>query len=483
VADANSGCRAAAERARNAGESAKRAQRAGPARDAQIRQGHGSDSARHGSLTADPEAGARRRRKEGHGVPLCSLVPGLTVGWRVRPRYSKRHDPDAGGDGQGLRACQGSRVIAASMGGMADTLTRPAPPVAQGSARPRPVAIVGIGVALWTALLGVACLISLTLAAWVTAARHDDAVRPAVATALQAWLLAHHAGLAIDGATLGIVPLGITAGPLPYGVVAALLTKPAQWGQVRPQPLPALAGAFVLAFICVCVGALREAGQGAVVIGRLPIGVRHAARAGLAAAAVIVAVGALLVVAGLGAHAKRASVVMGSLHGGVSATLLMAVVSIAYVPNLVAWGSAWSVGPGFAVGAKTSVALGGVHLGAVPALPLFAALPRDGAAPALGLLAVVGPIGGGLLAGWVLARVDAQWSWGLAAGAIAGALLGLLAWLSGGPLGPGRMARLGPSAWQVGFAAAVEVGVLAAATSWLIGLRQLRQSRPAVAEV
>jgi hypothetical protein len=175
--------------------------------------------------------------------------------------------------------------------------------------------------------------------------------------------------------------------------------------------------------------------------------------------------------------------VMGSLHGGVSATLLMAVVSIAYVPNLVVWGSAWSVGPGFAVGAKTSVALSGVHLGAVPALPLFAALPRDGAAPALGLLAVVGPIGGGLLAGWLLARVDASWSWGLAAGAIAGSLLGLLAWLSAGPLGPGRMARLGPSAWQVGFAAAVEVGVLAAATSWLIGWRHPRHSRPAVIEV
>jgi hypothetical protein len=141
------------------------------------------------------------------------------------------------------------------MDGMADTLTRPAPPAAQGSARPRPVAIVGIGVALWTALLGVACLISLTLAAWVTAARHDDAVRPAVATALQAWLLAHHVGLAIAGGTVGIVPLGLTAGlgfllvrggrqaarlsgardlfdclatalavALPYGVVAALLT-------------------------------------------------------------------------------------------------------------------------------------------------------------------------------------------------------------------------------------------------------------------
>jgi Family of unknown function (DUF6350) len=386
-----------------------------------------------------------------------------------------------------------------------DTLTRPAPLLALGSTRPRPVALVGIAVALWTALLGIACLVSVTLAAWVTAAHHSDAVRPAVATALQAWLLAHHTGLAISGGTLGIVPLGLTAGlgvllvkggrqaarlsgardlfdclatalavALPYGVVAAMLTKPAASGQVRPLPLQALAGAFALAFFCAGVGALREAGQGSIALRRLPIGVRHAVRAGLAAVAVIGGVGAILVVAGLVTHANRASALMGSLHGGVSATVLMALMSIAYVPNLAVWGSAWSLGPGFAVGANTSVAFGGIHLGAVPAFPLLAALPRNGAIPALGSLAVIGPLAGGLLAGWFLARVRAQWSWGLAAGAVAGSALGLLALLSAGPVGPGRMATVGPSAWQVGFAGAVEVGLLAAATSWVLCWRQDR---------
>lgn len=387
----------------------------------------------------------------------------------------------------------------------ADTLTRPAPQLPPAPNRPRPVALVGIAVALWTALLGIACLVCLTLAAWVTAAHHGDAMRPAVATAIQAWLLAHHAGLAISGGTLGIVPLGLTAGlgvllvkggrqaarlsgardlfdclstalavALPYGVIAALLTRAAQSDQVRALPLQALAGAFVLAFCCAAVGALREAGQGAAVIARLPIGVRHALRAGLAAVAVICGTGALLVVSWLATHASRAAALMGSLHGGVSATVLMAAMSIAYVPNLVVWGSAWSVGPGFAVGAKTSVAVSGVHLGALPAFPLFAALPRNGAAPALGLLAIVGPVAGGLLAGWLLARARAEWTWGLVAGAVAGSTLGLLAWLSAGPVGPGRMAKVGPSAWQVGLVAAVEVGVLAAATSWLLCSRQDR---------
>ncbi|HEY4992457.1 MAG TPA: DUF6350 family protein, partial [Nakamurella sp.] len=267
----------------------------------------------------------------------------------------------------------------------------------------------GIAVALWTTMLGLACLVSLTLAAWVTATRHGNAVRPALATALQAWLLANHTGLAISGGSVGIVPLGLTvalgallvrggrqaarlsggkdlfdclaaafAVALPYGVVAALLTKPAAWGQVRPQPLQALAGGFSLALACALVGALRETGQRAVVLARVPNRVRRVLRAGLAATAVIVAFGAVVVGAGLAMHAGRAATVMSNLDGGVSASLLMAAVSLAYLPNLAIWGSAWSVGPGFAVGAKTSVTLGGVHLGAVPAVPLLAALPANG---------------------------------------------------------------------------------------------------------
>ncbi len=172
-------------------------------------------------------------------------------------------------------------------------------------------------------MLGLACLVSLTLAAWVTATRHGNAVRPALATALQAWLLANHTGLAIAGGSVGIVPLGLTVGlgallvrggrqvarlsggtdlfdclaaafavALPYGVIAALLTNPAGWGQVRPQPLQALAGGFSLALGCALVGALRETGQRAVVLARVPADVRRVLRAGLAATAVIVAFGA-----------------------------------------------------------------------------------------------------------------------------------------------------------------------------------------------
>ena len=66
---------------------------------------------------------------------------------------------------------------------------------------------------------------------------------------------------------------------------------------------------------------------------------------------------------------------------------------------------------------------------------------------------------------------------GLAAGAGVGLILGTLAWLSTGSLAPGRMAHLGPSPWQVGLASAIEIGLVAAATSGLMAWRRSQLAR------
>ncbi|HKT00532.1 MAG TPA: DUF6350 family protein, partial [Rugosimonospora sp.] len=61
-------------------------------------------------------------------------------------------------------------------------------------------------------------------------------------------------------------------------------------------------------------------------------------------------------------------------------------------------------------------------------------------------------------------------------GPVAGVLLGLVAWLSGGSLGGGRLAVTGPVGWEVGLVAAgvVALGALmaAGATYVLIGVRR-----------
>ncbi len=417
------------------------------------------------------------------------------------------------------------------MGRMADTMSRPSAatrkpqqPPESGDSQPksRPVAVVGTAVAAWTIALGVAILICLTLTAWVTAAHHDDAIRPAIATALQAWLLAQHTGIAVGAGSVSVIPLGLTAllGALlvragrlavrhsggtdlldagaatfalavPYAVIAALLTNPARIGAVRPEPLQALAGAFVVALVCGGFGALRETHQLDRLLAVIPDDVRSAIRAGVSSSAVVIGLGAVIVAAALTNSANRAGALAAATHGGYSGAVLLSVVTLAYVPNAAAWASAYSLGPGFAVGAHTSVSVTGVTLGAVPSLPLFAPLPESGSATGVGWLVLVAPLAAGVLAGWLLVRErpapaaaeDAPWwvkqglqecGWGLAAGVVAGVLLSIVAWLSSGSLGAGRMSEIGPTGGWVLLAGGFEIGGVAAVTIWLLRWRDRR---------
>ena len=175
----------------------------------------------------------------------------------------------------------------------------------------------------------------------------------------------------------------------------------------------------------------------------------------------------------------------------------MSLISLVYTPNAVLWVSAYSLGPGFAVGTHTSIALGGVQVGAVPAVPLLAPLPDTGAAPWISWLVVAGPITAGIVAGWMYMRCrtvvsaasGAPWwqrqrlvesAQGLAIGAAAAVVLGLLAAFSAGSYGGGHLSELGPSAPWVMLAAGLEVGVLAAVTIWVLGWRALRDRERAL---
>jgi hypothetical protein len=92
----------------------------------------------------------------------------------------------------------------------------------------------------------------------------------------------------------------------------------------------------------------------------------------------------------------------------------------------------------------------------------------------------------GIFAGLVTVRIaptpviEAAPLWGFAAGAAAGVLAGLAAAFAGGSLGDGRLASVGPSGFQVGLVAILEIGVTAALTAaaanWLI-LRRAAKAR------
>jgi hypothetical protein len=154
---------------------------------------------------------------------------------------------------------------------------------------------------------------------------------------------------------------------------------------------------------------------------------------------------------------------------------LLILLSVAYLPNLALWAAAYGIGPGFAVGSDTAVALTGTQLGDLPALPALAALPLPGNAPGVAVVATAAPVIGGAVAGLLFGRCPGAASSGeraaggaALAGVIAGGCVGVLAALSGGALGAARLAAVGPSGWQVGAAAAVELAVVAATAAWLV---------------
>ena len=406
-----------------------------------------------------------------------------------------------------------------------DVLSRPPGPRAprRPPAGPpaRPLTALGMTAALQSAGLGVLAVMVTVLVGWATAADSDASATAAVTGGLQAWLVAHHTGIIVPGGAFGLAPLGLTLLPLvllhsstlragrtagvrgrrgvlaltasvtaTYAVLVTVVAVLARTDTVRPQPVSAFVGAALVAGLASGTAALRATGRTAVLWHRLPELVRRPALPAATALAVLVAGGALLAGVSLAVHHDQARALTAGLDGGAGGTLLLLLGCLLYVPTAAVWGLSFCVGPGFAVGAGTSVGVAGSTLGAVPALPLLAALPV-GTGSVAWWLALAVPVSAGAAAGVVADRtsdgapVDATLSWrallrstavtaGLVGAVVAVAVAGL-GWLSAGPAGPGRMASTGPDWWAVGPVAGLEVAAAAAVT--LAALAWLRHHR------
>jgi hypothetical protein len=195
-----------------------------------------------------------------------------------------------------------------------------------------------------------------------------------------------------------------------------------------------------------------------------------ALRGGAAAAAAVLLVAGLAVAVLLLANYAQIITLYEDLHSGALGGLALTVAQILFLPNLVIWGAAWLVGPGFSIGTGSLVSPLGTTLGPLPSIPILGALPQGDYAFAFAGLLV--PIVAGFLAGAVLrpalaARIRATGAatWvlgaGLGTGVVGGAILGVLAWASAGAIGPGRLQHAGPDPFTVGLLAALEIGVAA----------------------
>lgn len=393
---------------------------------------------------------------------------------------------------------------------MTDTLSRPAGsttrPTAEPARRPLDAGLLG---AVWAVCAGLVAMAVPVLLVWAADGRSGSGAAAALRTAGQVWLVAHGTGLEVPDGLVGLTPLGLLALPLalllraaghgarecrvtslrqaarlalaiavPYGVLAAVVAAVSSTRGVHPVAWQALIAGCLVGGLGGLAGAIRGVRLWQAVLPAVPMRAARLITATTLALAVTLAGGALLTGAALGAHLGRAGDLAAASAPGKVGGVALLFLGLSLVPNAAVWGVAWLAGPGFAIGVGTAVGPYGTTLGAVPSLPLLAALP--GPVPAwIGLLAMVVPLAGGALAGQVVARRLHAPSYLVACreaalvGPCAGLLAGLVGWLSGGPLGGGRLVDVGPSPWQLGLALGAEIGV-GAALSAALAVRRLR---------
>ncbi|BCJ44401.1 hypothetical protein GCM10010168_12150 [Actinoplanes ianthinogenes] len=337
--------------------------------------------------------------------------------------------------------------------------------------------LLGHGVAIGTSLgpLGLAPLLLTGLVLWrlnraglhvvrAIGARRSGSIGAALGVAT---------GVAVAYAGIGALTAHLTDGRGTH-----VSTADAAWHFL----LLGLAGALI--------GALRGSDAVTTLARRVPAVLRHGVRTGLVAVFLMVAAGAAVGGLSLALGGGDATKILSAYHAGVAGQAGITLISVAYAANAAIWATAYLLGPGFALGVGSVIRLTEFTAGDLPALPLLAGLP-NGPIGAAGTLLLMLPVLAGGVAGWGLTqrlRYGRAHAWGpgrgsgadgpepawspligasLLAGPVAGLTMAVLAAASGGPVGGGRLAEIGPAAGQVGLVAAIvaAIAVLAGASA------------------
>jgi hypothetical protein len=377
----------------------------------------------------------------------------------------------------------------------------------------------GASAACAAAGIGLAALTILVLVGWIAAPHPGLGLIGVVRTAAVLWLVGHHVAVQVNGAgRIGMLPLGLVALPgvllwragrsvvrghsvtelrqvlaaglavaVPYAALAGALAVCSRSALAAASVPQALLASFVIALVAASFGAARALAPWAQLGSLMSARTRSVLAGSASALAVLAAAGAMATALALAGDVHKFGAVYRLLNPGVVGAGLLLLAQLAYLPNAVLWAIAYMLGPGFAVGAGTVAAPTGSVLGQLPAFPLLAALPTGTHGSGPGWLAaamLAFPYLAGAVGGLVAARLaptavlEAAPVRGFCCGLLTGIVLGIGSAFAGGPLGDGRMAAVGPSAWQVALVAALEVGIAAAvaagAANWWYVRRKYR---------
>ena len=335
-------------------------------------------------------------------------------------------------------------------------------------------------------------LLAVGVIGWfITDAGVHGAPRDGMRMGALAWLAGHGSGLTVLGSRITIVPLGLTAisawsmwrlghrvgdavsshGPdadrisdgerdltVPiaiatffagYAVVAVVVATLAAGSTTDPSVPRVMAWTIAMTAFVAAPAIAVGSGRAAIWAAFLPAVVRAGAAVAGAVLSTFLITSAVVFAVALAVSFGDAATLTSQLHPSPSEAGLYALVNAAFVPNAALFAGSYLLGPGFAVGGATLVSPAAVVLGPLPVVPLLAALPGVGA-PAgwVGGLLLLPPLVAAVATYRVLRSRPLTWDRvalaGCGGGLVAGVGFAVLASLSGGAAGPGRMRFVGP---------------------------------------
>lgn len=345
----------------------------------------------------------------------------------------------------------------------------------------------------------------------------------------QGWLLAHGISVALPGARLSIMPLGLTLLIIVAGLgaiqQAVIHSHPPQHGQVGVR-VARMGLTFGLTYFVLLggargwtegdrVGAASLLGAIVVVFGLgllasaraygwrpawLPVWARAVGLSIGAAVAVLIAGGAAALATALIRGSDRVTMIHDALQPGNLGGVMLLFGQLAWLPNFILWCGSWVAGAGVQLGVGTVVSPAQSMVGMLPSIPVFGAVPPAGPMPQAGMAWLACSVAAGVVAAYVMVRrlrrdLPAQTGrLGLIQLSILGALAGIVAGLAftmlqlpaSGDLGSVRLVDVGARVGALAIMAPSTMGLAGMATAatmgWLEARRAAQQPAPAPAE-